>query len=122
MTSRTFAILFFALSLTACAGPDALSRQMAGWQHEDIEVAIAAWGEPEDRVAAGDEVILVWRDRAYLPPGPANASHAAVVCERQLAMASDGTISGWRWRGNACPSLSSAAGRAALFAHTVRKD
>ena len=122
MIARTFAVLFFALSLAACAAPDTLSRQMAGWQDEDIAAAIAAWGEPEERVAAGDEVILVWRDRAYLPPGPTHPRDAAIVCERQLAVTSDGTISGWRWRGNACPSLGSAAERAALVAHTSRSD
>lgn len=93
---------------TGCAGNATLSGQMADWQGQNVGVAISAWGQPDSEQAFGDESVLVWQDRAYqfLPSDAApNRTSAAVVCERMLAVTDEGTITGWRWRGDSCPTL-----------------
>jgi len=81
-----------------CASGGGLGEQMAAWQGLDADVAIGAWGEPQSQQTFGDGAILLWRD---LSPD----SSAVVVCERMLAVDADGIVTGWRWRGNACPTL-----------------
>ena len=81
-----------------CASTGSLSSEMAGWQGEDVSVALGAWGEPEAKQTFGSQTILIWRDRSAFVTGP-----NGVVCERMLAVADDGAITGWRWRGDACP-------------------
>jgi hypothetical protein len=97
---------------SGCASQSPLTADMSAWQGDDISVALAIWGAPEDERASGDETILVWRDRAsaHSPSGRlGEPAEGAIVCERMLAVADDGTITGWRWRGNACESISPAA-------------
>lgn len=100
--SITLLTLFLVLS-GGCASTGSLSSEMADWQGEDVGVALAAWGEPEAERAFGSQTILIWRDRSAFVAGP-----NGVVCERMLAVAVDGEITGWRWRGDACPSIASA--------------
>lgn len=90
---------------TGCAATAPLSDEMAAWQGNRVDAALDAWGEPEATRAFGDETILIWRDRRA-PTSPSGLSagidREAVVCERMLAVAADGTVTGWRWRGDAC--------------------
>jgi len=110
-------ILAVFIALSGCASTDALSDRMAGWQDADIDVAIDAWGEPDDSRPFADGKILVWRDRATAPVLHSGEPAALpVVCERMLAVAPDGTITGWRWRGDACPSLPENRSKARLVA------
>ncbi len=87
---------------SGCALQDPLSADMSALQGEHVSTALAAWGAPEDERAFGDETVLIWRDRTAAYSLPAGSADAAVICERMLAVADDGTITGWRWRGNAC--------------------
>lgn len=104
--------------VSGCSTTAGLSDQMADWQGSNAGTAIASWGEPEIEKAFGDETILIWRDRAYDPPQTdigTILSSAAVVCERMLAVTDDGTITGWRWRGDACPVLHDDIGNTQLL-------
>ena len=94
-----------ATGLTGCAATGSLSTTMAGLQGESVTAAYAAWGEPEATTPLGEQTLMTWRDYA-----PAAFAHSpVVVCERQLAVDGDGTITGWRWRGDACESLDATA-------------
>ncbi|MEO1203245.1 MAG: hypothetical protein AAFX10_11090 [Pseudomonadota bacterium] len=99
MPQRYVMLVLAFLTLTACGSTDPLSRQMSGWQQRSIDTAIAEWGDPEEQLAFGDQTILVWRDR------PGTADTPFVLCERQLAVDAGGMITGWRWRGDSCPTL-----------------
>lgn len=109
---RKHGMLLLLLVLAAgCATRDPLSAGMAAWQGEDVSVALETWGAPEDERAFGDETVLIWRDRASMHPPSGRLTDppkAAVLCERLLAVDDDGTITGWRWRGNACASIAPA--------------
>ena len=112
MNISVTAVLIAILTMSAgCASTGSLSSEMAGWQGEDVGIAIAAWGEPEAERAFGDETILIWRDRPAVVSAP-----GAVVCERMLAIAEDSTITGWRWRGDACESIGAADRQAQMAA------
>ena len=104
MDSKEF-LLIAILGLSAgCASTGQLTEEMAGWQGQHLDTALAEWDEPETRRAFGDETVLIWRDRAgKLAPDGIVADN--VVCERMLAVAADGSITGWRWRGDACESI-----------------
>ncbi|MBT8099980.1 MAG: hypothetical protein KJO82_09535 [Gammaproteobacteria bacterium] len=108
MKQLTLGIIALLALTTGCSTTTSLSGQMADWQGQNIGVAIGAWGQPDSEQAFGDESVLIWQDRAYqfLPGDVApNWTSAAVVCERMLAITDDGTITGWRWRGDSCPTL-----------------
>ena len=87
-------------TLAACAANEGLSQRMAAWQGQPIGVATAVWGTPQAETGFGDQTVLVWRDFGAGPEGMPE-----LLCERMLAVAADGVISGWRWRGDACPSI-----------------
>lgn len=110
---RKHGLLLVAAALASgCASQSPLTADMSAWQGDDISVALASWGAPEDERAFGDEIVLIWRDRApsYSPSGRLDEpADSAVLCERMLAVAGDGTITGWRWRGDACESLAPTA-------------
>lgn len=112
-------LLLVLIGLAAgCATSNPLSGEMAGWRGNHVSAALGAWGEPEERRAFGDETVLIWRDRASSasPSGRiARPARAAVLCERMLAVADDGTVTGWRWRGDACATM-----RAGDRAETLR--
>lgn len=93
---------------SGCATTDGLSSQMAGWQGNNIGAAIEAWGIPDAEQDFGDQTVFIWRDRAYgvLPiNAETDTSSAIVICERMLAVTDAGTVTGWRWRGDACPGM-----------------
>ena len=64
--------------------------------------ATAVWGEPHATEAMDDGTLLIWRDYAGVYSGTVMP---VVICERQLAVDANGSIDGWRWRGDACESL-----------------
>ena len=101
-------LLSATLALSASAANDSLSQRMAAWQGQPIGVATAVWGAPQAETGFGDQTVLVWRDFGTGPEGT-----PAMLCERMLAVAADGVISGWRWRGDACPSLGAETGAVA---------
>ena len=88
------------IALTACAAHPDLSRQMAALQGQPIGVATAAWGAPQAEAGFGDQSVFIWRDF-----GHGAAGESELLCERMLAVAADGIVTGWRWRGDACPAL-----------------
>ena len=97
----------FAL-MSGCASTQSLSDRMADWQGQPVGAAVEAWGQPESERTFGDETVLIWRDRAFhlMPTGfTSDLDTAAVICERMLAVSGSGTITGWRWRGDACLRL-----------------
>lgn len=100
-----FGLALVATGLAGCAGTGSLSTAMADLQGEPVAAALEAWGEPEATTPFGEQTLMIWRDYA-----PAAFAHSpVVVCERQLAVDADGTITGWRWRGDACESLDATA-------------
>ena len=114
-------VQFIALlvALGGCASMDSLSNQMADWQDDDVAAAIDAWGKPDDRQSFDDGEILVWRDHAApVPPSAGGPVARPVVCERMLAVAPDGRITGWRWRGDAGVSISALRDEPRLVATT----
>ena len=117
MTRFLASVLASVALLGGCASSVTLSQQMAAWQNGDIDSALQTWGEPDDRMPDGDETIFIWRDRA-MPPIAFSAEPAAlpVVCVRMLAVGPDGTVTGWRWRGDACGSLPVIRGEQPLVA------
>lgn len=90
------------LWMTGCAHSGSLSREMAALQNESVSTVVAVWGQPDDREAFGDETVLIWYDRA---PAEFGVATTVVVCERMLAVTDQGTITGWRWRGDRCNKL-----------------
>lgn len=101
-------LLVFIFLASGCAMQDPLSTDMSAWQGENVSVALETWGAPETERTFGDETVLIWRDRAsfYSSSGRlVQPADATVICERMLAVADDGTITGWRWRGNACEHI-----------------
>lgn len=88
------------LALSACAANEGLSQRMAAWQGQPIGVATAVWGAPQAETEFGDQTVLVWRDF-----GPESEGTPELLCERMLAVAADGIVTGWRWRGDACPTF-----------------
>jgi hypothetical protein len=113
MNQQYLALLAAFVMLGGCATTDSLSDQMAGWQQDDVDAALAAWGDPEASIAFGDGRLLTWRDRAAVSTSLADAP---VVCERMLAVDADGVITGWRWRGDACPTIDASRTRPAMLA------
>lgn len=98
MLRQSFAVLAAVLLLAGCASSHSLSREMAGWEGGNVADAIAVWGLPEESSEIAGQTVLIWRDRS--PPGLDGVP--AVVCQRMLAVSREGTITGWRWRGDAC--------------------
>ena len=88
------------VALTACATGGDLSGRMAAWQGQPIGVATAAWGPPQAEAEFGDQTLYIWRDVAHGQEG-----RSELLCERMLAVAADGIVTGWRWRGDVCPAL-----------------
>ncbi len=108
-----------ALLTTGCAAGGALSADMADWQGRDLTSVVAAWGPPATETSIAGQRVMVWLDRDVLADR-AGPESAGVVCERMLAVAADGTITGWRWRGDACEAAWPARRPAARSAaHTV---
>lgn len=105
-------LVLIAISILAagCAAGGSLSREMADWQGRHVSAALEAWGEPDGREALGDQTVLTWFDQVIAPAGFSGevAAASAIVCERKLAVAGDGTVTGWRWRGDRCEDLSPA--------------
>ena len=108
---RTAVIALALLALTTgCASNGSLSEQMADWQGASVGHVYTEWGEPEASETYGGDTVLIWRDRAYqvIPYGaPQNWDATAVICERMIAVDTAGQVTGWRWRGDACPDLHS---------------
>ncbi len=107
--SRTLCIALLALTAGCSTTPD-LTERMTGWQGQPVVEALEVWGKPESREPFGEQTVLIWRDRGWtlLPEdADARADSPAVICERMLAVANGGEITGWRWRGDACLTLHS---------------
>ena len=94
-------LLFLLAGLAACSTTGSLSGNMAAMQGQPMGTALTAWGEPEARETYGSQTVLIWRDYA---PGFAETA-PQVLCERHLAVDDSGTVTGWRWRGDACETL-----------------
>ena len=100
---RKILIIMLAATLTAgCASSGSLSHEMAGMQGAGIDAVIAAWGPPETEATLAGQHVVVWKDRVARDEaiGP-----VTVICERALALDAEGTVTGWRWRGDACESV-----------------
>lgn len=96
-------LLFFGmLAVTGCAVPGTLSQEMAAMQGSPPGYATDTWGSPSAVEPFGDGRLMIWRDYAHTYTG---SGTPVVICERQLAVDSNDSISGWRWRGDACESL-----------------
>ena len=101
------------MALSACAANGSLSQQMAAFEGQPLGVATAAWGAPQTEMRAGDQTVRIWRDYA-----PGTAGTPELLCERMLAVDADGIVTGWRWRGDACPALGA---QTEAFARLVQK-
>ncbi len=88
------------VALSACATDGSLSQQMAAFEGQPIGVATAAWGAPQTETEVGDQTVRIWRDFTV-----GTAGTPELLCERMLAVGADGVVTGWRWRGDACPAL-----------------
>ncbi len=101
-------ILATLLVMSGCSTTGSLGQEMAGWQGKDVDIAIEAWGAPEAQQDFGEQTVLIWRDRFGDGIPSASVDYLgidAIACERMLAVADDGTITGWRWRGDACNAI-----------------
>ena len=107
---RTGILAVLLLALAGCSTTGTLSGTMADMQGTSIAEAFTTWGEPEASETVGNQTVYVWRDYA------ASAAVPIVICERLLAADADGTVTGWRWRGNACESVSAAEREARQYA------
>ena len=90
------------LAAAGCAVPGTLSQEMAAMQGNPPGDATDSRGSPSAVEPFGDGRLMIWRDYAHTYTG---SGTPVVICERQLAVDSNGSISGWRWRGDACESL-----------------
>ena len=122
--NKAFVMAVSALAaIPGCVTRDALTEQMAGWQHQRVDIAVETWGAPDERSAFEDGVLLTWRDRRDAGPSVAPwPGTGVVVCERMLAVGPDGRITGWRWRGDACPSLAEDPASRTLVAAARPRD
>lgn len=119
MTTRisTLATALLLVSLTGCASNDHLSQQMSGWQDQNVAVALNDWGTPDRQEVHAGQTLFVWIDRSSTSADYLSGWGSAVICTRTLAADDDGVITGWRWRGDACPSLTPGAVRSGLAAN-----
>ena len=119
MTGKGLIAIVLIAALSGCAASDSLSRQMADWQSQNVIVALDAWGTPDRREELDGQTLLTWYDRALLPFSFAGDDIAPpVICTRMLAVADDGTITGWRWRGDRCPMVTTGLRGTAMTAVT----
>ena len=95
-------LLGWTLALAGCAANGSLSSEMAAMQGSPQGHATATWGTPTVTEAFADGTLLIWLDYAGTYSG---AGTPVVICERQISVDATGSISGWRWRGDACESL-----------------
>lgn len=100
---RTGILAVLLLAAAGCSTTGTLSGSMADMQGTSIAEAFKAWGEPEITETVGAQTVFVWRDYAT------SAAVPIIICERMLAADDSGTITGWRWRGDACKSIDEAA-------------
>lgn len=121
MKHTTISLLALLSLTTGCTTTASLSERMAAWQGQNVGEAIAIWGQPDAEQAYRDESVLIWHDHAsqLLRVSATGEWTAAVVCERMLAVTDDGTITGWRWRGDSCPALHTSPSQIAV-SHNVR--
>ena len=96
--------LLLAAAITGCSTTGSLSTAMAGMQGQPVADVLAAWGETESTKPDGEQTLMTWRDYA-----PGLAERQVVLCERWLAVDQEGTVTGWRWRGDACEHLDATA-------------
>ncbi len=101
-TLAALTLLASAIQLAGCSTTGSLSNDMAALQGSPAGYATAIWGEPHATEDFADGTLMIWRDYAGIYSGTVMQ---VVICERQLAVDADGSISGWRWRGDACESL-----------------
>ncbi len=95
-------LLGSAVPLAGCSTTGSLSHEMAAMQGSPAGYATALWGEPHATEHFDDGTLMIWRDYAGVYSGTVLP---VVICERQLAIDANGSVSGWRWRGDACESL-----------------
>ena len=103
MTLKGLIIVAAVMLLAGCASSGNLSREMASLQNGSVASVVAVWGEPDSQKTYGEETVLIWYDRA---PAAYGVATSVVVCERMLAVTNEGTITGWRWRGDRCNKVS----------------
>lgn len=99
MHKQLLLLILVAMLGAGCGSTGSLSTAMADLEGEPVGRALAEWGEPEASEPFGEQTVLIWRD--YAPW----ASLPIVICERLLAVDAAGTVTGWRWRGDACERL-----------------
>ena len=118
MTTRisTLAVALLVALLTGCASNDHLSQQMSSWQDQNVAVALNDWGTPDRQEVLGGQTLFVWIDRSAASVDYLSGWGSAVICTRTLATDDAGVIKGWRWRGDACPTLSPSTVRSGLAA------
>ena len=104
MKLKGLILIVATLLVTGCASSGSLSREMAALQNENVSTIVETWGQPDLQEPFGAETVLIWYDRS---PAAFDMATSVVVCERMLAVAEDGTITGWRWRGDHCDSVPS---------------
>ena len=118
MTTRlsTLAAALLVVSLTGCASHDHLSQQMSDWQDQNVAVALNDWGTPDRQEVLDGQTLFVWIDRSAASADYSAGWGSSVICTRTLATDDNGVITGWRWRGDACPTLSPSTVRSGLAA------
>ncbi|MEM8817814.1 MAG: hypothetical protein AAFX56_14045 [Pseudomonadota bacterium] len=108
MTKKSVFMAGVSMLITACAAGKSLSDSMAAFEGSQAAGAIALWGEPDLQTHFEEQTLLVWHDYAADSGWRNTGTSARPICERTLAVDAGGTVTGWRWRGDACPLLSPA--------------
>ena len=117
MTLKGLILIATSLLIAGCASSGSLSREMAELQDEHVSTVVDVWGQPDTQETFGQETVLIWYDRA---PAAFDMATSVIVCERMLAVTAEGTITGWRWRGDHCETVP--AGMRARSLTAARQD
>ncbi len=104
---RIFVMIGLCSLLFGCVN-DQIGPLLASWQGSHFSEVTATWGPPEECTADDQQRICQWQIRPTALVAE-QLSAGSKSCTMMLAFDAEGTVTGWRWRGNSCQQTATAA-------------
>ena len=130
---KKFALLFLCLSLpiSVFAFGDFMDKALGSWVGYPIEAVIKSWGYPDSQQTIAGKNIYIWEEkstyqdstyqtskvktdskgRTYVDTYSSGGSTHELLCRKILEVNSDNLVSGYQYKGNACPAAYYFVGR-----------